>query len=660
MKNTLKYALGAVLTALLVAPAMAQDNFPDVPENHWAYEALAKMKKEGLLVGYPDGLFRGGRPASRYEMAVALHALYERLRGMVDGLDGQVQALKSGGQGGTPTNTSGLEARIKSLEDAMAGMKGWGDNIAAMTRMAGTFEKELASLGVDVAAMKKDLANYGERISKLEKNTFPVMIHGDANLFVMAGMSGSNRPGVTVDGRPVGVQDTIFGGGVFAPVGGTQDLSVFHEAGIQLSGTNETGPKWHATLAVGNLIGNTNVAGVPVSGPFAGQAGNSVGSPFSEGTTDVYFQDFVVSWDDSLMGRGFSAQLGRMPYAISPYILMKPDNTPYFKNERWDNPGYTVDGASFGFNFGAAKLGVTAGRASNRTTTNGAELTGLAVGANAPRFTPGGARPIGLPGGIMAADQLLGVTLNIPLTEKGGINLAYLFTEANIRGVGGANRGEIFGGDANFQAGPVALSGGYSQSNVKNGKANVVNNNNTAWHVGAGFDAGPVAIKANYREIEPLFGAPGDWGRIGMWWNPTDIKGFNVNAGIKLNDKVNLNAGGEFYTGTGKMAGGLGTDDKITRFTGELGFKVNDAWSAMVGGEWVEWKFGGMAGKPREAWYTLGLGYHLSDNAKLKLMWQISDYDSKGVAGFNLFPTNAGSQNKLTGSLLTTQLSVKF
>ena len=44
MKNTLKYALGAVLTAALVAPAMAQDNFPDVPENHWAYEALAKMK----------------------------------------------------------------------------------------------------------------------------------------------------------------------------------------------------------------------------------------------------------------------------------------------------------------------------------------------------------------------------------------------------------------------------------------------------------------------------------------------------------------------------------------------------------------------------------------------------------------------------------------
>ncbi|HZH98073.1 MAG TPA: S-layer homology domain-containing protein, partial [Fimbriimonadaceae bacterium] len=69
MNKTLKLALGAVLTAGVMTSAMAQDNFPDVPDNHWAYEALARMKREGLLVGYPDGLFRGNRPASRYELA---------------------------------------------------------------------------------------------------------------------------------------------------------------------------------------------------------------------------------------------------------------------------------------------------------------------------------------------------------------------------------------------------------------------------------------------------------------------------------------------------------------------------------------------------------------------------------------------------------------
>ena len=65
MNRTLKVALGAIVTAGFFGSAFAQNNFPDVPENHWAYEALAKLKTDGLLVGYPDGLFRGNRPASR-------------------------------------------------------------------------------------------------------------------------------------------------------------------------------------------------------------------------------------------------------------------------------------------------------------------------------------------------------------------------------------------------------------------------------------------------------------------------------------------------------------------------------------------------------------------------------------------------------------------
>jgi hypothetical protein len=34
-------------------------NFPDVPEGHWAAEAVRELKETGLLKGYPDGLFRG-------------------------------------------------------------------------------------------------------------------------------------------------------------------------------------------------------------------------------------------------------------------------------------------------------------------------------------------------------------------------------------------------------------------------------------------------------------------------------------------------------------------------------------------------------------------------------------------------------------------------
>lgn len=43
--------------------------FPDVPINHWAYEAVAAMSRSGLVEGYPNGTFGGDRMMTRYEFA---------------------------------------------------------------------------------------------------------------------------------------------------------------------------------------------------------------------------------------------------------------------------------------------------------------------------------------------------------------------------------------------------------------------------------------------------------------------------------------------------------------------------------------------------------------------------------------------------------------
>lgn len=43
--------------------------FPDVPSNHWAYEAVAAMSRSGLVEGYPNGTFGGDRMMTRYEFA---------------------------------------------------------------------------------------------------------------------------------------------------------------------------------------------------------------------------------------------------------------------------------------------------------------------------------------------------------------------------------------------------------------------------------------------------------------------------------------------------------------------------------------------------------------------------------------------------------------
>ena len=43
--------------------------FPDIPTNHWAYEAVSDLSRRGLVEGYPDGTFGGDRMLTRYEFA---------------------------------------------------------------------------------------------------------------------------------------------------------------------------------------------------------------------------------------------------------------------------------------------------------------------------------------------------------------------------------------------------------------------------------------------------------------------------------------------------------------------------------------------------------------------------------------------------------------
>lgn len=45
------------------------DSFSDVPQGHWAYDALDYLAKDGVIDGMGDGTFQGNRTMTRYEMA---------------------------------------------------------------------------------------------------------------------------------------------------------------------------------------------------------------------------------------------------------------------------------------------------------------------------------------------------------------------------------------------------------------------------------------------------------------------------------------------------------------------------------------------------------------------------------------------------------------
>ncbi len=78
----------AFFSVLLISPAKADytleqgpDSYPDLPQNHWAYEAVTFLTDKKIVVGYPDGLYRPDQKVTRAEFAtMTLKALglYEK------------------------------------------------------------------------------------------------------------------------------------------------------------------------------------------------------------------------------------------------------------------------------------------------------------------------------------------------------------------------------------------------------------------------------------------------------------------------------------------------------------------------------------------------------------------------------------------------------
>ena len=117
MKKTLVSALTAALVVGAASTTFAAANpFSDVPSDHWAYDAVAQLAKDGVIDGYGDSTYRGDQNITRYEMAQ-------------------------------------MVARAMAKNDVSAADK------AMIDKLAAEFSDELNNLGVRVANLEKKTDN---------------------------------------------------------------------------------------------------------------------------------------------------------------------------------------------------------------------------------------------------------------------------------------------------------------------------------------------------------------------------------------------------------------------------------------------------------------------------------------------------------------------
>ena len=116
----LVFVLGIAGTAL-AAPA---NPFVDVPAKHWAYAAVTKLAKAGLVDGYGDGTFRGDRAMTRYEMAQVV----AKAMAKSDKADAELKALIDKLAVEFAAELNNLGVRVAKLEKNASSIKFWGDS----------------------------------------------------------------------------------------------------------------------------------------------------------------------------------------------------------------------------------------------------------------------------------------------------------------------------------------------------------------------------------------------------------------------------------------------------------------------------------------------------------------------------------------------------
>ena len=674
MKRTFKYALAAVLGATMVAPAMAQDQFPDVPASHWAYKELLELKSAGLLVGYPDGLFRGGRPASRYELAVAIHAVWMNLKGQQDALKAQIDDLSKRMDGmASKADLDALKAQIDALQAEVGRIKS--EDIAKLNRLTDEFRAELNKMGANVDEIKKGLAALEGRVSAIEKRLPSFDVTGTYDMVGLGGYGTSHRFGATRDDRPTGVGRN-FGFGGQSVVGVNKDLTALYHSSLTLTSHDapEANFHWKTSIGFTNMFGyNTRIPFGFTSqfSPFGSQSTTIPGVPFQEGDMDIYFQEFNAWWDFSLAGAKGTFKMGRQGHQAGMYFFRRPDTTYYFSNEYWDNGDWMFDGGNLGLKWGSTSLNIFGGRKSGETSMNGIEIQPMDAGSLfGPRFFAQADRPRGLNQGDISIDQLLGTNLKIGLGSKAAINLVYIMLDSNtVINLGTTlspdliNGVRVWGGNVRYDASNFHFGADYSKSDIMYNQSKVLGDRNAAIDLRARYEAGDKwGIGAGYRKIEPNFAAPGSWGRIGMWWNPTNIEGFWVNGHLNLG-KAMIDGGAGFYKGVNGLFGGMTPDDKVSRFTVNVTYPICKKTDLIAGWERVNWDFAARSqskfdgSKPYEQWFNLGAKWTLSNNAWMKMGWEMSDIDGKDV--FSAFPSGFFGP-RATGGLLTFQFGGKF
>ena len=562
----------------------------DVPAGHWAKDAIDKLISRGIILGYPDGTYRGTQNLTRYEAAVIIARLLEQIQNgsttvtdseTVTALQNAVQELAAdlaalgvrvtdleenavskddfarleervnglGAANGDPEALAGIQAQIDELTaradeyDALrADVDDNASSIAALNDLTVLLNQDILDLqdrvtGIDAALVDVDtrITGIDTRVTKLE-NAPKFTVGGtlSASYGRLALVQGTTN--FDVDRLTTGTPMSSANGGFADASVTTVDTgnTVYSTGGLtfgikasQLTTANGSVIVNNAEVNFGTTgLWNVNSGGLPTVG---------VSSALADGT--INGQKFKVRYDayDSL-------------FKFNDYLF---NNSAAISSTNNDRRGIvaTIEGTTLPLN---PTLTIVTGNANGPAMT-GTNLTNAAAPTESANYW--------------------GIRAGVKPTGIGDFGVSY----AQVDGFRSA-----FGVDFNANLGPINLLGAGVVSSLNNGTLltgqvqNYWDAADKAGYVEARADLGMIKFGANYRAIDPQFAV----------FNASSVR--IANAGMSTRDQMPYAAdqvgyGAALGTNLGPVALGAYVDsyspwiknnDQVTGFGVKAGGKL--------------------------------------------------------------------------------------
>lgn len=695
------------VSALVPGAAQAQQGrgpFADVPQSHWAYDAVNSLAAKGVFTGYPDNTFSGRRALTRYEFAIALQRMLQDIdrtyaktgtpgpkgdpgpRGTA-GVAGAAGAAGARGIPGPPGPSGVAPPQLQEMQRQQGLLR---TDINNLQRLSQEFSSELAMLGANVEQLKRNLAALTDRVSKVEAAIAKMpKITGAVNIgFRGTGTSAENF-GAGFEGGLGYVGMTDRDGRLLNPSNNILDrVNAFYDIDLGVTANISDTATARLLLNAGNYLRGYLGNRVSQVSPFIdnnieGRSLSGAGQNFTVENVTPYY--LYLETPVKLGGLGTQLTVGKFGHQFTPYTLKMVDVDSYFHNDKTDLGDYPITGAranfrALGLNFSTyaavhstdyAALSSTAGLA-NIGNYQAGLVTGFTSGffggapADGHRFRPQGSFQGTAPFGGSLIDQSAGVRATY-VGKKFQVGGTYLQAASNSSSNGPAEAGlfrrlDVYGVDLNVRpwrqlgiSANVTESKWYGPQDSNTQKIfGISDNDRRAWDIRLTHPIGKGQLGGFYKRIGDGFDAPGAWGRIGSWINPRGIEGFGGTLEMPIGRKLVAELEGATYNYRDLDRSGRPGSD-LLHFRGGLRYPLTSRNTVDLGYEHVEFDQDAAFGFDRiERYANLGFTHQFNPNMSVRLLYQFLHTDGQSD-GFLDAP---GFDYK--SHIIATQFQVRF